>query len=284
TRGPDLAQIRAVRGGAADRITHRRTNKQVKVSAPRPERIIPRRAKFIARLPPAMLADRDAGIEVIVEPGAGSHTAVWRLDGHPVAIRDAADLRRCGMQLDLRIGSAFAKARELAMLSLAEQRRLGARQDQRKTRRQIGPRHRADPRLVELWQRRVAMLQKGLRVDLDLARGSGKAARCAIGVKLRVFGVAGFERQPTPAGVGAQLLEADANRRQLAAVGGIGIAIPELGTEAEPLGQSEDDVGVGTRLATRRHDGRPELDQRLRLRADVEAYLQGFALEGRGDR
>ena len=66
-----------------------------------------------------MLADHDAGIEVIVEPGAGSHTAVWRLDRHPVAIRDAADLRRCGMQLDLRIRSAFAKAGELAMLSLA---------------------------------------------------------------------------------------------------------------------------------------------------------------------
>ena len=97
-----------------------------------------------------MLADHDAGIEVIVEPGAGSHTAVGRLDRHPVAIRDAADLCRCGMQLDLRIRSAFAEAGELAMLSLAEQRRLGARQDHRKTRRQIGPRHWADPRLVEL--------------------------------------------------------------------------------------------------------------------------------------
>ena len=97
-----------------------------------------------------MLADHDAGIEVIVEPVAGPQTAVWRLDRHPVAIRDAADLRRCGMQLDLRIRGAFAKAGELAMLSLAEQRRLGARQHHRKTRRQIGPRHWAHPRLLEL--------------------------------------------------------------------------------------------------------------------------------------
>src|SRR5215469_13183324 len=128
------------------------------------------------------------------------------------------------------------------------------------------------------------MLQKGLRVELDLTRGSGEAARRAIGVKLRVFGVADFERQPNSARVGAQLLEADAGRCQLVAVSGIDIAIPELRTEAEPLGQIEDDVGVGTRLAARWHDSPTKLDQRLRLRADVEANLQGLALEGRGDR
>src|SRR5215472_7311154 len=127
------------------------------------------------------------------------------------------------------------------------------------------------------------MLQKSLRVELDLARGSGEAARRAIGVKPRVFGVTGFERQPNSAVIGAQLLDADAGRGQLVAVGGIDIAIPELRTEAEPLGQTEDDVGVGTRLAARWHDGWTKLDQRLRLRADVEANLQGLALEGRGD-
>src|SRR6516165_10709479 len=123
------------------------------------------------------------------------------------------------------------------------------------------------------------MLQKGLRVELDLARGSGEAARRAIGVKFRVFGVAGFERQPNSAGVGAQLLEVDAGRRQLMAIGGVDIAIPELRTEAEPLSQIEDDVGVGTRLAARRHDRRTKLDQRLRLRADVKANLQRLALK-----
>src|SRR5215468_10084187 len=128
------------------------------------------------------------------------------------------------MQIDLRIRSAFAKARELAMLCLAEQRRLGARQNQRKTRRQIGPRDRADPRLVELWQRRVAMLQKCLRIEINLARGGGEPARRASGVKLRVFGVTGYERKPNSAGVGAQLLEVDAGRRQLMAIGGVDIA------------------------------------------------------------
>src|ERR1700746_1226574 len=80
------------------------------------------------------------------------------------------------------------------------------------------------------------MLQKSLRVELDLARGSAEAPRRAIGVKFRVFGVAGFERQPNSAGIGAQLLEADAGRRQLAAVGGVDIAIPELRIEAKSLG------------------------------------------------
>src|SRR5215471_4637316 len=105
------------------------------------------------------------------------------------------------------------------------------------------------------------MLQKSLRVELDLARGSGEAAWRAIGVKFRVFRVTGFERQPNSAGVGAQLLEADAGRRQLVAVGGVDIAIPEQRTEAEPPGQIENDVGVGTRLAARWHNGRTQLNQ-----------------------
>ena len=54
--------------------------------------------------------------------------------------------------------------------------------------------------------------------------------------------------------------------------------------EAEAGGEVEDDVGIRARLAGRRHDRRAQLDQRLRLRADLEADLQRLALEGRGDR
>jgi hypothetical protein len=68
------------------------------------------------------------------------------------------------------------------------------------------------------------------------------------------------------------------------AIGGIGVAIPELRREAEAAGEIEDDVGIGARFAGGRYDRRPELDVRLRLLADLEAEFQSLALEGRGDR
>jgi hypothetical protein len=70
----------------------------------------------------------------------------------------------------------------------------------------------------------------------------------------------------------------------LVAVRGLDVAVPELRAEAKADGEVEDDVRIRTRLAGRRHDHLAKLDQRLRLRAYVEADLQPLALEGRGDR
>ena len=77
-----------------------------------------------------------------------------------------------------------------------------------------------------------------------------------------------------PPGAGAELLQRDAGRRELVAIGGVDIAVPELLAQAEPAGEIEDDVGVGAGLAERRDDRPAQLDQRLRLGADVEADLQ----------
>src|SRR5438105_15737972 len=141
------------------------------------------------------------------------------------------------------------------MLGLAEKRRLGAAQDQRKAHRQVGSRYRADLWLLKLRQRRVALVEKGLRVKLNLARRRRKAARRAVRVRFGIFRVAGLQRELYPAAVGAQLLKADASRRQLMAVGGVDVAVPELCAEPEPPGEIKDDVGIGACLAGWRHDG-----------------------------
>src|SRR5439155_25154077 len=99
-RAADLAEIGAVRGGAADRIDRRCPDQQVEIGAVRAERVVAGRAELGAGLPPAMLADHDARVEVVVEPGAGAHAALRGLDRHPLAGGNAARLRRCGMQLD----------------------------------------------------------------------------------------------------------------------------------------------------------------------------------------
>jgi hypothetical protein len=79
------------------------------------------------------------------------------------------------MQLDFRIGGSPAQARQCTVLGLAEQRRLRARQDQREARREVGPRAGTHRRLGELGQRGIAVLEEGLRIELDFARGRGEA-------------------------------------------------------------------------------------------------------------
>ena len=137
----DLTQIRAVRCGAADRVERRASDQQVVVSAVRPERVVAGRGKFGAGLPPAVLADYDARIEALVKLGSGARRC-------PRASRSIPSRRwRCRVPGRLRGASSTSgsadRLRRLgsgAMLGLAEQCRLCARQDQREMRRQVGPR------------------------------------------------------------------------------------------------------------------------------------------------
>src|ERR1700730_15187862 len=55
------------------------------------------------RLPPAVLADHDARVEIVVEPGAGAHHAFRRLDRHPLAVREAA--RPCCNRMEFHFGA-----------------------------------------------------------------------------------------------------------------------------------------------------------------------------------
>src|SRR5690606_17093223 len=76
-----------------------------------------------------------------------------------------------------------------------------------------------------------------------------------------------------------QLLQRDPRGRQLISVAGIDIALPELSAQTQPARQIEDDLCVRSRLPNRLDDRTPELHQRLRLGADIEADLEALAFE-----
>src|SRR5215467_8157671 len=90
SRPADLAQIRAVRCRATDWVHRCGADEQIEIGAQRSKGIIARRPKLGARLPPTVLADDDARIEMLVEPRSGAHAALRRLDRYPVAAGDAA--------------------------------------------------------------------------------------------------------------------------------------------------------------------------------------------------
>ena len=94
---------------SADSIKHRAANDQVEIGAVRCERVIPRRVYLRAGLPPAVLANHHTGIEVVIQPRAGTYSAFRRYDRHPVAVGDATCLRRRGMQFHFRMRSTLAQ-------------------------------------------------------------------------------------------------------------------------------------------------------------------------------
>src|SRR5688572_3934713 len=82
----NLAQVGFERWRTADRVACGGADEQVEVGPPRAERIVAGLAELGAALPPAVLAHHHAGIEVLVEPGAGAHAALGRFDRHPIAV------------------------------------------------------------------------------------------------------------------------------------------------------------------------------------------------------
>src|SRR5690349_10907484 len=109
---------------AAHRIERIRADDEVEVGALRSKRIVAWRFKSLAGLPPAMLADDDTRIETIVQPHAGAHAPLRRLDRYPVAVRKATLARRGRMQGNLRVEGMLAQARQCAVLRLAKHRGL----------------------------------------------------------------------------------------------------------------------------------------------------------------
>ena len=207
-----------------------------------------------------MLADCHAGVEVCVEASAGSHAAFQRFDRNPIALANPARLRRRGMQLHFWVPSALAQAGQTAMLALAKHCRLRIGQDQRKARREVRPRHRADLWLLEVRQRRVAVFEERFRVEFNLARRRSESAGIALRIELGVFGVARLQRYAQAAGGGAQLLQSNAGGAKLGAIGGLDVAVPELSAETEAAGEVEDEIGIRARFPGRWHDRLPELN------------------------
>src|SRR4051794_27632446 len=117
----NLAQVRAMRCRAADWIARGGADQLIEVGALLPKWVVTRRADLGAGLPPAVFAHHHSRIKIGVEPGAGTHATLWRLDRHPIAIGDPARPRRVGVQLHLGVLGTLAQARQRVMLSLAKQ-------------------------------------------------------------------------------------------------------------------------------------------------------------------
>src|SRR5258708_8677387 len=121
---------------AADGIANVGVDRQVEVRAVRIERIAIANSQFIATLPPAMLADDDARIELFTEARPGPHSAGRGAYVDPISVPDSACRGRRGIELDLRIQCALAQARQCRMLRLTKNTAFLARQDQRARLRQ----------------------------------------------------------------------------------------------------------------------------------------------------
>src|SRR5579864_1680643 len=165
----DLADVCAVWRRATGRINGGIANQQVVVGAVKTERIIRWRADLVARLPPAMLAAHHTWIERIVQPGAGSHRTVRTFDHHPVTWMDIARSRDSGVHLHLRVWNPATQAGQASMLTFAELGIFGRGQHQGVPTREVRPRARADQRFAEFRDRRIAVLEKRLRVQLSAA-------------------------------------------------------------------------------------------------------------------
>src|SRR6478672_6120777 len=131
---------------------------------------MPRLTKLFAGLPPAVLTDDDARIELVVETGSGTHGADRGLERYPATGADIAGGCRLGVHFQFRMQGSRAQAWNRAMLRLAENRWLGAGQRQRIAGRSLRRRRTcAPPRFCETRQGRLPVLGQRLRPDLDLA-------------------------------------------------------------------------------------------------------------------
>src|SRR5690606_10453189 len=126
----NLAEVSAMRDRAANRVDRLVADDQVEIGAVGTEGIIAGQTELRAGLPPAVLPAHHVRLERLIEPSTRPHAPFGRLDPYPVAGDDAALGGGRRMQLDLRIGSAPPETWQPAMLALAEERALGAGQDQ----------------------------------------------------------------------------------------------------------------------------------------------------------
>ena len=137
-------------GCAAYGITYSWVYRAIVVGAITAERIISGQTKFLAGLPPAVLADNDARIQIVVKFCARAHPPCRGCHYHPRSRRYPP--RTCGvwMYFDLRIRGALAQAGQATVLRLAEQAGLRARQHEREFGCEVRACHRPEERLDEL--------------------------------------------------------------------------------------------------------------------------------------
>jgi hypothetical protein len=102
----NLAHKRPMRGRSAHRVNGVAVDEKVEVGPVGAVRVVARRADFLARLPPAVLATDHVFMEGVIQARASADAAGRSRYPHPVAGTDAAGGGEVGMQLDLRVGRA----------------------------------------------------------------------------------------------------------------------------------------------------------------------------------
>jgi len=127
----DLAQVGSVRGRTAYWIANRGVDHRIKVRPFRAEWVVAGCGDFIAALPPPVLANYDAGIEVIIQADACTHAAEGGFYRHPVSFRDAAFRGDGGVHFHFGMRCAFAQTWQSAVLALTKKRRLGTGKHER---------------------------------------------------------------------------------------------------------------------------------------------------------
>src|SRR5437660_9162078 len=119
------------------------------------------------------------------------------------------------------------------------------------------------------------MGQERLAVELDLARRGGESGRHAV-LLFGVLAVARLERDTHSARVLAKRVERYPGGTELVTLGRLDVTMPEAVGETETTGEIEHDLGIPARLAAWLDHALPQLHERLRLRADVEADLEAL--------
>src|SRR5579859_6463341 len=118
----------------------------------------------------------------------------------------------------------------------------------------------------------MPVLCQGLGVQLDQPGRRPEPAALVLAVGSR-------QVEGHAPGLRPQGFQGDAARGELVAPGGIDVAVPEVLTQSEAVGEGEDDLEVRARLAAWRDNGPTELDVGLRLLADLETNPQRLGLE-----
>jgi len=155
------------------------------------------------------LDEQQAELERVARRAAGNTEDRPASDEQRAGLRERARTgqaglsERVGVQLDHRVGHRAPQPRQVAVLAVAELRHLGRGQHQRVALRQVGAAERPHRRLLELGQRRVAMLEEALGVDLNAPGGRREARRRAARTVAGILAVARLERHAHAAGARA---------------------------------------------------------------------------------
>ncbi len=180
-----------------------------------------------------------------------------------------------------RIRRFLAQRRHVPMRTVDEPAALRRGQHQRKI---LARGHRTVGRLDMVRQRRIAMTEHQLGIDLHAPRWRRESRDRSIAASLGIFFVTERLRKAHALRMVAQLLDGYAERSQLMIPAGADVAAEEFRRHPQSQRQFRDDLVVRLALAEPSQHLRPELDRFDGLLRDLEADLQCISFPGHAGR